>query len=116
MAYMRGNPYIYASSAGLEIHVGNQWCVLSMEDAEDLAVMIVGELIMEEQFDSVVDRAVSKHGGNFGCEVLTRYKGGPAWAERVEAIIKANRDSAKYNEEAIARLKEDYDPPPSRTS
>ena len=101
MSYMRGDPYIYGDVGGtLRIYAGTSKVALQWEDAEDLAVMLVGELVEGGRLEAVVRRAADKHAGNFGVDGIGAILGLPATIDGLAALVEKIRAEDADNEPA----------------
>jgi hypothetical protein len=89
MAYMRGDPYIYVSCNGAEFDCSY---TLPMARLDELVVMRYAEMTPAVRARAE-KRAIERNTGNSGCSALNAKHGLPTFAERVRALVTADRTS-----------------------
>lgn len=80
MSYLRGEPYVYAGEWGdgrAYLHLSGMHgsVQIDMASAEDLAIMLVAELLDEDRFQEAVRRVLITRDGNTGHEAVARLCG-----------------------------------------
>jgi len=106
MAMMRGEPYIYPTThngvSGYNIHTRTGTIFLSEMTVEEQAVMILGGLSQAE-FDAAVDRALEKHGNNFGAHGLQTAIGLPTALDMLRDYAEKLKSQTAQAEEGEVR-------------